>query len=272
MMRIDHDFHLHTRLSSCSGDPRQTAERLLQYALENGLKKLCVTDHFWDETVPGASNWYASQNFEHIRQILPLPESEQVKLFFGCETELDKHFRLGIAPQTMEKLDFIIIPTTHLHMSGFTIDTERDGSREARARLWAERLDAVLSMPLPFHKIGIAHLTCPLMAKDPQGEYLRVLDLIPDGVMRDLFSRAAACGVGIELNFDPIMPSRDELPRVLRPYRIAKEEGCKFYFGTDAHHPSSLHTVRANRIVQLLALEEEDAFTLPEVSVTDFGT
>ena len=69
---IDHDLHIHTKLSSCSQDPRQTTENILGYALNNGLKTICVTDHYWDETIPGASAWYGPQNTEHIRRSLPL--------------------------------------------------------------------------------------------------------------------------------------------------------------------------------------------------------
>ena len=269
MFTVDHDFHIHSQLSSCSGDPLQTAERLLTYALENHLSRICVTDHFWDETVAGASPWYAKQDFAHVSQILPLPKHDGVRFFFGCETELDRYGTLGISRERMEQFDFIVIPTTHLHMSGFTIDVLRDGSTESRARLWVERLDAVLSMDLPFCKVGIAHLTCPLMAREPAGEHLRLLSMIPDGTMQRLFARAAALGVGIELNFNAVDPSEAELEVILRPYRIAKAEGCKFYFGSDAHHPASLHTVNARRITRLLSLAESDKLPLPERSVLD---
>ena len=269
MFTVDHDFHIHSQFSHCSRDPLQTAERLLTYAEENHMSRICVTDHFWDESIPGASSWYAKQNFAHVSKILPLPKRDGVKLFFGCETELDKNFTLGISRERMDSFDFIIIPTTHLHMSGFTIDVERDGSSEARARLWVERFDAVLNMDLPFHKIGIAHLTCSLMAKDPANEYLRVLSMISDEEMHRLFARASALGVGIELNVDTLTPNDAELEIILRPYRIAKEEGCKFYFGSDAHHPASLHTANIRRLVRFLRLEESDKFKLPENSVLD---
>ena len=39
------DYHIHSCLSSCSSDPEETPERILQYAHENGLKEVCITDH-----------------------------------------------------------------------------------------------------------------------------------------------------------------------------------------------------------------------------------
>ena len=38
----------------------------MRYAEEMGLKTICLTDHFWDETVEGASEWYKDQNYGHI--------------------------------------------------------------------------------------------------------------------------------------------------------------------------------------------------------------
>ena len=48
----DHDLHIHSRISLCSGDPEETNERILQYARDNRLSTICLTDHFWDETIP----------------------------------------------------------------------------------------------------------------------------------------------------------------------------------------------------------------------------
>ena len=60
--KVDHDLHIHSQLSACSRDPEQTTQRLLEHAREDGLTTICVTDHFWDDVVEGASDWYAPQN------------------------------------------------------------------------------------------------------------------------------------------------------------------------------------------------------------------
>ncbi|MCQ2426046.1 MAG: PHP domain-containing protein [Lachnospiraceae bacterium] len=264
-MIFDQDYHIHTRLSSCSRDPEQTAARLLEYAAENGLSSLCVTDHFWDEKVPGASGWYAPQNYPHITEELPLPEKEGIRFYFGCETDMDKHGTIGIAPETVEKMDFIIVPTTHLHMKGFTFEQEivdAPDEIERRTELYIVRFDTLLNADLPFHKVGIAHLTCELMASDPPKSHLKVLNGVSDGVFRELFDRSAKKGLGIELNFDPFRYEGDELETMLRPYRIASECGCRFYFGSDAHHPADLLKAksRAEKIFDLLGLTEEQKF------------
>ena len=259
---IDHDYHIHSVLSSCSGDPAQSAERLLQYAKDNGLKKICITDHFWDERVAGASDWYAPQNFEHISKAKPLPTEDGIEFCFGAETDMDKFFTVGVDKARYDELDFVIIPTTHLHMTDFTLSREDAVSDSRRAELWVERLDALLSMDLPFHKIGIAHLACGLIRPKSREAFLDVLDMIPTSEMERLFKRAAALGVGIELNHSDMKFSDSEADRVLRMFRIAKACGCKFYLGSDAHHPSTFEDTQAvfSRAIDLLELEESDKF------------
>ena len=260
---INQDYHIHSFLSSCSSDPEQTPARIVQLAQAAGLTQLCLTDHLWDADVPGASRWYEPQNIDHVRQALPLPSVPGVEFRFGCETDLDKHMVLGLTRAHFDLFDFVIIPTTHLHMSGFTIDPEQDAD-EVRARLYVERLDAVLSMDIPFEKVGIAHLTCRLIAKGDWDRHIRVLDMIPSDTFRRLFSRMAEKGCGFELNFPVFSYSEEQLERILRPYRIAKACGCRFYFGSDIHHPQALENggVRKNfeRIAELLALTEDDRF------------
>lgn len=260
-MIIDQDYHIHSQLSAWPNDPGQTKERLLAYAKENGLREICVTDHFWDSRVPGASPWYAPQDYAHIAQILPLPQDEQVKFYFGCEAELDKDFTVSVAKETFERFDFVIIPTTHLHMLGVTL-YEQDAPLSRRSALWVRRLEELLQKDLPFHKIGLAHPTCHLIAHEHFEDHLQVLDGISDADFARLFSQAAQKGMGIELNMEIFKYHGKDLDRLLRPYHIVKACGCKFYFGSDAHHPQQLDDAKAvfERIANLLDLQEEDKF------------
>ncbi|MBQ8174844.1 MAG: hypothetical protein IJ009_05515 [Clostridia bacterium] len=84
-------------------------------------------------------------------------------------------------------------------MTGFALSKEDATSAKTKAEAWAKRLDAILAMDLPFHKSGLAHLTCTLIAQTEQ-EYREVLRCIPTEEMERLFTRAAKLGVGIELN------------------------------------------------------------------------
>jgi len=261
---VDNDLHIHSKASACSGHPEQTTERILSYAEENGLKTICVTNHFWDDSVKGASDWYAPQNYEHISVEKPLPEKEGIKFLFGCETELDKFLNIGISKEKFDLFDFIIIPTTHFHMTGFTLSEEETMNAERRAKAWVKRLDAVLKMDIPFEKIGIAHLTCPLIAPSRE-EYLETISLIPEAEMRRLFTKAKEKGVGIELNrADLDISDEKETDIIYRPYKVAKECGCKFYFGSDAHKPEELDIAKNifEKAVDVLGLTEDDKFII----------
>ena len=119
-------------------------------------------------------------------------------------------------------------------------------------------------MELPFHKVGIAHLACSLINIDSREEYLKVLDLIPDSEFTRLFTKAASLGVGIELNSGDMNFKDEEAERILRMFKIAKQCGCKFYLGSDAHTNDGFCGVTEifEQAVELLNLTEDDKFVL----------
>lgn len=259
----DNDLHIHSKLSLCSGDKEQNCERILKYAEDNGISTLCLTDHYWDNTIGDTTEFYRIQDFDHISRAKPLPQSDKVRFLFGCETEMDKNMRIGIPKERFDDFDFVIIPTTHFHMTGFTID-ENLASPEQRANFWLKKLNTLLDMELPFRKIGIAHLTCVLIYNSSREKFLKTIDSLPTAELESVFKRAADVGVGIELNGSDMQFKENEQETVLRPYRTAKEAGCKFYLGSDAHHPSELDPTIPyfERAIDLLELTENDKFKI----------
>lgn len=273
--QIDHDMHIHSYLSLCSSSGRQVPDLILDYGVKNGLSTLVLTDHYWDERIPGASFrgeyksssaiWYSIQNTNRTDLALPLPQAEGVRFLYGCETEMDKHFTIAISREEAERRAFIIVPTTHLHMKNFTVD-EADRTNEMCAKLWVTRFEKLLDSGLPFHKVGVAHLTCPLFAPEKTAENaVECLSLIKSEDMYRLFDKTAKCGMGVELNFNAKKAEEiGAVDEVLRPYRIAAECGCKFYLGSDAHIPAELDKAKENfeRMVALLALDEDQKFKI----------
>lgn len=259
---FDHDYHIHSQISLCSGHPEQTAERILQYARENDLKRICVTDHFWDEKVPVVNSWYEKQNYDWIAKILPLPKADGIDFMFGAETEMDKDTRIGMAPETYGKFDFVIVPTTHLNNVGFGLSEEDAQTVEGRAKVWLEKLNGLLYKDLPFHKMGVAHLVCGLIVPKKRDELLQILSILPEAELKKSFRRAADVGIGIELNSDDMGFKDEEAETVLRVFRIAKSCGCKFYLGSDAHSPKDLEKAkgRFERAIDYLELKESDKF------------
>ena len=92
--------------------------------------------------------------------------------------------------------------------------------------------------------------------------YLDVLKYISDEEYIRLFRKAADRGVGIELNFRWTRITDEETAIHLRPYRIAKEEGCKFYLGSDAHALRAFEGMKENfqKITDLLELDDRHKF------------
>ena len=270
---VDNDMHIHSYLSLCAADKEQTAQRILDYAKENSLTTVCVTDHLWDDKVKinGVTAHrdfyvgYLKQDFAHVTEILPLPKDDNVRFLFGCETELDYLLTVGLSKERMNEFDFIIIPTTHFHMVDYTLTKEQWENAETRAKAWIDRLDAVLNMDLPFKKIGLAHLSCSLIGRNKQ-EFLDVMRLLPQKEMDRLFTKAAQLGVGIEVHGSTLRFSEtpQEVELALRPFRTAKKCGCKFYLGSDAHRPHEFNGAkeRFERLVDLLELSEDDKFRI----------
>lgn len=259
---IDHDLHCHTHLSLCSNDPAQSVQAILDHAKRHGYTLQCITDHLWDSAVPGASGWYAPQDIAHVSADLPLPKDDQVRLVFGCETEFLGGSHLGLDPSHYDAFDFIVIPPNHFHMKNFvrpdTYDTE-----QKIADLFVQRLEDISNIDLPWHKVGIAHMVCGLIFKE--GDPCLVYNLVDEERFRAVMRKFARLGAGIEINLSSFYPEwRSREAAMLRLYRLAKEEGCKFYLASDAHHPRELDLVPglAPEVVEALGLTEDDKFIL----------
>ena len=263
--QIDHDLHIHSFLSKCAKDPDQTPLRILDGARHAGLKTICLTNHFWDEAVPGASAWYSEQNYPHICKDLPLPTAEGFSFLFGCETELNGDLTLGLSKDKYDKFDFIIVPTTHFHMAT-NLTPEQKDTVEKRVKAYITRLDALLAMDLPFYKVGLAHPACPLIHKESRKGYLDTLSSLPEDALQALFAKAARLGMGIELNSADMNYAPEEESIVLRLFRIAKKEGCRFYLGSDIHSPTDYVKQISiwEKALDALSLTEADKFTLKE--------
>lgn len=264
---IDHDLHCHSRLSSCSSDPAQTPDAILAHARAHGYSCVCVTDHFWDSpAVPGASGWYRPQDLAHVRSALPLPDGGGVRFAFGCETEWCGGAALGIAPEHHDAFDFIVVPPNHFHMKGFVRPADVD-TEEKAALLLVERLEGLLAHPLPWPKVGIAHLNCGLAFSE--GDLFAVLRAVPEDRFRAAMRAFAERGAGIELNCGCFAANRrragyredDEL----RLFRLAKDEGCRFYLASDAHHPDQLGVVPdvGPSVVSALGLDARHLYRIP---------
>jgi len=100
------------------------------------------------------------------------------------------------------------------------------------------------------------------MNKKSREDYIETINIIKDSEYESIFKTAAEKGIGIEINAGDFKFSDDEADSVLRMFRIAKENGCKFYLGSDAHHNSQLNSALPlfEKAIDLLNLKESDKF------------
>lgn len=256
----DHDFHIHSTVSRCCKDPLQTPERILEYAKENGFRKICLTNHFWDEKVKSEAEWIDEHGYKYLTSVLPLPKEDGIDFLFGAELDMDYNGILGISPETLEALDFVTVATTHMHLAGNTV-REKISSPEEAAGIWLQKIRTLLSMELPFHKMGIAHMTTGHILKEKTADVIR---LLKDEELYEIFSDCAEKGIGIELNMKTMFSSDEEKDILLRPYYVAKDCGCRFYLGSDSHKADALTQAKEKfeRTITLLDLKEEHKFPL----------
>lgn len=261
--QADHDLHIHSLISPCAGhDPRQTKEAIFAYGMTNGFKLLCLTDHIWDRKGPGDCQLWRGKglDIEKEKEMLPLPQSPMCRFLFGMEVDMDNEFNIAVTEEEYDTFDFMIFAPSHMHMFP---PNENDYAglsvAEAHKRHYMARIDSILNRKLPFEKCGLAHFTTVLCCKkDPFG----MLRLFTDDEYEDIFSRVSKLGMGVELNFDHEfgLANADEREQILRPYKIAKNIGCKFYLGSDIHRPETFHTrLHAfEQAIDLLDLTEDD--------------
>lgn len=271
-MKITHDFHLHTHLSLCAPDKTGTIENYIKNAKAQGIKKLGITDHFWGaapadpeyfaQCKSNATRYYTVQNFEYISQSkndFHFAEDSGVKLYFGAEAEYDP-FRhsVAITHEQAEQMDIVIVPNSHTHMvmpKAFYEPVEKH--KEFMFNAFYDILDCEFSR----YVTAIAHpftaIACPY-GKIP------VFDAITDDEFRFAFDKAANKGIAMEINL-AAMTREDDTKTIdyykpeMRMLRIAKECGCKFTFGSDAHIISEHKNLSAfDEAADALGLCEDD--------------
>ena len=89
-----------------------------------------------------------------------------------------------------------------------------------------------------------------------------LIDMIPDDTYRRLFDEQAERGIAFEINVSymkSLTHEEIEQSSKMRVFRLAKECGCKFLFGSDAHDHATLAKYgNADFAAGLLGLTEDD--------------
>ncbi len=280
-MKINHDFHVHTWLSICSGGKGQGGE--LQGYLENarreGLKYLGMSDHFWDAGVgfeglyvdsqqaAGVPHFYKTQNFEHILQLkeeIDHTDTGDVIVLFGAEGEYDPvHRNIAITEEVAERLDFLTVPNSHTHMM---MDKNLVTNNEAHRDFQLQALHDILDCPMSRYLYSTAH---PF-----EGNAEAVIRLMSDDDLKRVWTKCAEKNVAFEINtgtYKMISGLAYDKPETFpeqyaRMISIAKDCGCKFVFGSDAHRTDRHdgYAELCDRISDAFGITEKDIAPMPK--------
>ncbi len=259
-MKADHDFHVHTNLSLCA-DKSATAENYIDTAAKLGLKKIGFTNHMWDENIqPVLNDYYKVQTVPYnlaLGEELKNLDKKGIKVSLGAEAEYHPVYGVALTEENAEKFDYIIVSNSHTHM---TMNRSLYKPYEKHAEYMVEAYRKILNSAVSRHILSVAHpfdaVCCPY---DRQILY----KLVSDDVFKELFDATAEKGIAIEINtacFKNITAENFEQFGAVRMFRIAKDMGCKFVFGSDYHSQSGLdgYTDVAQLFINGLELTEND--------------
>ena len=253
-MIIDHDIHLHTHLSRCGKDDA-TVQNYVNQASRFGLKLLGFTDHLWDDSYTGSESiyegantavpFYRGQNVPHVlslRQEIAAVEQPGIRILLGAEVEYDPwRHDLAITEANAEQFDYLIFPNSHTHM--VMPKSYYEDKRKHIDFMMMAFMD-IMKSPLRKYLVTMAHPFCAVAC--PYG-YEEMLGIITDDEYRRCYDACADNGIAVEINLSKfrkysvgqILESNN-----LRQFRIAKECGCQFTFGSDSHtmwHQEDFH-------------------------------
>ena len=239
-MNILYDYHIHTRLSPCSGDQDATIGNYAHALAERGFRSICITDHYWHrpESMMNSKEEMLAHP-EVFQQILDNKKAVAateypIKVLVGAELETYAPDCIGGTPEFKEMLDVVLLPTDHFHLWTF-IQQPDDHSFAG----WGRH---IMKFFVAGAKSRVAHvLAHPFV---PMGEHLdtprEVLETISDAEFFDALSIANECGNAIEINAGCLVLSKELYEALVRPFTIAKKAGCKFTVGSDTHRLATL--------------------------------
>lgn len=264
MIAVNHDLHIHTYLSACCKDKEnQTPAKILARAEAMGLGTIGFSDHIWTNPRLEANGFYRQQDerqIVHLRRDLE-STSSPVRVLVGCEADTVALGKFSISREFADSLDYVGLSCSHLHLKGIVQQPPDNSLRSIGEHLLALFISAAES--------GLATtIVHPFFPKGFESQYDQVIASLSDAELLGAFSTAAAAGAAIEIttaflppsykNGNPTAPGwRIDTP--LRVLSLAKNAGCKFSFGSDAHSPAAMMLLpKLSLFSERLGLTDED--------------
>lgn len=245
----NYDIHIHTHLSSCAARNACVSDYIAA-AEEIGLDLIGFADHAWDESIKGASPWYANQGYKRLAErnkALSAGENRKTKVLFGAEGEFASML-LGLGDEGAEFVDYILIPHSHTHMKGFVLPDECIGDPEKHAKYLINSFVSLCGHEKRALFFGIVH---PMYPIGESQEYVeRIYSFITESALDECAHAAKEAGLFLEANLSvlkEIPPESMENHCYRRFLNACKRAGCNFFIGSDAH---SIDVLRGNHFLK----------------------
>lgn len=282
-MTPSYDLHIHTALSACCPEKDiQLPAQILALAQEMGLEAIGFSDHVWANPDVQPSAWYAPQGIEQITRLrhmlAELSSEEKIsdattsdatfprpRILVGCEAETIAPGVFGMTADFAATLDFVLLSCSHIHMKDFVAQP----SNEQPYTIAMHLLEMFRSGVCCPWATSIAH---PLVPFGRMENYAAIMDSMPEDALQEACGLAAEKGVALEITtsflpsteaaHDGPLPWSMETP--LRLITTARDAGCRFTFGTDAHVPERQKGLPAlAELVSLAGLTPKDILPIP---------
>lgn len=246
---MKHDLHCHTFFSPCA-DRSMTVSAILEAAEAAGLESIGLTDH---PHRPGLAEHHRS--LLHARSASVSP----VRIWIGAEVEVSGFHKLVLDRAALPHADYLLAAPSHYDLVHFPPVEHLDDPVE-----WADRILTDLENVPGSGAQGIAHpfYVYAILVQPPPGLALPLMaEVIAEIRPRRLdhwLEKCAADGVALELS------SRMTITAVFaqfmeQTYRRAREIGCRFFTGSDAHRLDRIGQLgKAADMPARLGLAEDD--------------
>ena len=259
-MVIFQDLHVHTNLSPCASRDA-TVESFFDAMQKNGITTFGIADHLWDEKMPnpcpGRTPAVGMKPVLELKERLKTIDTQGLRILVGGETEYDYRNRgVAMSEESAAQLDFLLVPNAHTHL---TMPKEFRDDPKLHARFTVDAWFDIIKSNIAKYTTAIPH---PFVTNAPTEITLE----LSDATLKECMFAAKEAGIAVEINSAALlsMTKNRSIAELLsldaiRVLHIAKECGCKFTFGSDAHDASAARLFSANYIVaSALELTEND--------------
>lgn len=253
------DLHLHTNLSACA-PKTTTVSSYLEHCNSEGIKKIGISNHL-----------YSHKGIEHTLQIKDeirsLQNNTSIQILLGCEMEMfyDEDFMLD--KKTARNFDYVLLAPSHIFNSMPRYEKFDLSSPDKIRHLLIDNFKraCVLDLGVP---TAICHPLYPICAPNQQ----EILDGMTDAQLAECYTLAARHNKSIEIHAclyrNTVTLDEEGLsPSYIHMLSIAKQCGCKFHFGCDAHEPFAFINTHGllQRAAERAGICEDDLWHLARV-------